>query len=167
MRIIRLYKTAALYSATCDFPVVTFVSGVSLTEHPQKTIYELIGGDATFRALVERHYAQIEADPVLKEMFPDDLEPGKEYQFLFLTQYFGGPTRYAEKRGHPRLRMRHMPFVIDERARDLWLEYMIVAMRDVGIEEPAFSMMKEYFERAASFMINSTSPPPQNSPSEE
>jgi hemoglobin len=119
-----------------------------------KTIYELIGGAPTFERLVDEFYARVEADPLLRPMFPDDLEQGKRWQFLFLSQYFGGPAQYAVERGHPRLRMRHMPFVIDQQARDRWLEHMLVAIDAIGIEEPARSIMREYFERGSAFMIN-------------
>jgi hemoglobin len=87
-------------------------------------------------------------------MFPDDLGPGREYQALFLIQYFGGPRTYLDVRGHPRLRARHMPFVIDQQARDHWLQHMLDAIDDVGVEEPARSVMRQYFERASEFMIN-------------
>ena len=60
------------------------------------TIYELVGGDKTFQKLVDVFYAKVEADDALRAIFPDDLEPGKRWQFLFLTQYFGGPQRYAQ-----------------------------------------------------------------------
>lgn len=118
------------------------------------TIYDLIGGDETIRRLVDVFYARVEADERLRSIFPDDLEPGKEWQYLFLMQYFGGPTRYIEQRGHPRLRMRHMPFVIDRKARDAWLGHMLAAIDEVGITEPARSEMRNYFERASEFMIN-------------
>lgn len=120
----------------------------------QETVYEMVGGEPVFERLVDEFYARVEADPQLRPMFPDDLEPGKRWQFLFLMQFFGGPNRYAEERGHPRLRMRHMPFVIDEAARDRWLEHMLASIDVVGIEEPARGIMREYFERAAAHMIN-------------
>jgi len=122
------------------------------------TIYEFVGGAATFRRLVDEFYARVEADASLRELFPDDLEPGKEYQFLFLSQYFGGPTTYIEQRGHPRLRMRHMPFAIDGQAREAWLGHMLTAIDAVGIEEPARAAMREYFERASEAMINTYRP---------
>lgn len=122
------------------------------------TIYELVGGAATFRRLVDEFYARVEADASLRALFPDDLEPGKEYQFLFLSQYFGGPTTYIEQRGHPRLRMRHMPFAIDGQAREAWLRHMLTAIEVVGIQEPARSAMREYFERASEAMINTYRP---------
>ena len=118
------------------------------------SIYDFAGGDPTFRQLVDVFYAKVEADDLLRTLFPDDLEPGKNWQFLFLTQYFGGPRRYADERGHPRLRMRHMPFAIDRNARERWLHYMLEAVDEVGIDEPARSMMRSYFERASEMMIN-------------
>jgi hemoglobin len=124
----------------------------------ETTIYEQVGGDATFKALVDAFYDRIEQDEMLKAMFPDDLEPGKQWQYLFLSQYFGGPARYIEQRGHPRLRMRHMPFLIDEASKDRWLQYMLAAIDEVGIEEPARSVMREYFERGAAFMVNTVKP---------
>lgn len=120
----------------------------------QPTIYELAGGDAPFRALVERFYARVERDPLLRPMFPADLEPGKQGQFLFIAQYFGGPQRYSAQRGHPRLRMRHAPFVIGQAERDAWLGHMLAAIDEVGFAEPVRGALRGYFERAATFMIN-------------
>src|SRR5688572_33446838 len=112
------------------------------------TVYEMVGGEATFERLVRSFYAKVEADEVLRAIFPDDLEPGKRYQQLFLMQYWGGPTAYIEERGHPRLRMRHYPFPITEDLRNRWVEYMLAAIDEVGIQEPVRSMMREYFDRA-------------------
>ncbi len=128
------------------------------------TIYEYVGGDATFQALVDDFYDRIEQDEVLRAIFPDDLEPGKRWQFLFLTQYFGGPARYSQQRGHPRLRMRHMPYSIDEDARNRWLGHMLDAIDAVGIEEPARSQMREYFERGSAFMTNTVQPEQPENP---
>ncbi|NDJ51617.1 MAG: globin [Chloroflexi bacterium] len=118
------------------------------------SVYEQLGGDPIFQHLVDIFYARVEADPLLRPMFPDDLEPGKEYQFLFLTQYWGGPARYQVERGHPRLRMRHAPFPIDQEARDAWFNHMVAAIDEVGIPEPVRSQMVDYFARGATFMIN-------------
>lgn len=118
------------------------------------SVYDMIGSEEPFRQLVEAFYDKVESDPVLRPMFPDDLEEGKHWQFLFLMQYFGGPTRYMEERGHPRLRMRHFPFSIDQEARDHWLDHMLSSIDEVGIEEPARSVMRQYFERASTFLIN-------------
>ncbi len=124
----------------------------------EMSVYEFVGGAETFRKLVNEFYRRVEADDTLRAMFPDDLAAGKEFQFLFLSQYFGGPTTYIEQRGHPRLRMRHMPFAIDEAARDAWLRHMLAAIDVVQIEEPARSAMREYFERASEAMINTYRP---------
>jgi hemoglobin len=128
-----------------------------MTEH-ELTVYDVVGGDPTFQRLVDVFYAKVEADEDLRAIFPDDLEPGKHWQFLFLTQFFGGPPRYAAERGHPRLRMRHFPFPIDARARNLWLQYMLEAIDEVGIVEPARSFMRDYFERGSAMMINLQGP---------
>lgn len=117
-------------------------------------LYEFVGGDETFQRLVDVFYARVEADADLRAIFPGDLEEGKRYQFLFLTQYWGGPTRYVEERGHPRLRMRHMPYRITPALRDAWVKYMLEAIYEAGIREPALGMMREYFERGATFMVN-------------
>lgn len=118
------------------------------------SVYEMVGGDAPFRILVDRFYDYVEADPELRPMFPDDLAPGREYQFLFLTQFFGGPTRYAGTRGHPRLRMRHGPFAIDRKMRDHWLDHMLRALDETGIVEPAYSIIRDYFVNGSEFLIN-------------
>ena len=125
------------------------------------SVYELVGGDVTFQRLVDIFYSLVEADPELRPMFPDDLEPGKRWQFLFLTQFFGGPARYAAERGHPRLRMRHMPFQIDANARNHWLSHLLTAIDEVGIQEPMRTTMRDYFERGSSFMMNVENPPEQ------
>ncbi len=122
------------------------------------TIYEQVGGEATFRRLVDLFYARIEQDPLLRPLFPPDLEPGKQHQILFLSQYFGGPRHYTEQRGHPRLRLRHMPFAIGQRERDAWVGHMLAAIDEVGIAEPFRSAMRAYFESAGTAMINRIEP---------
>lgn len=118
------------------------------------SVYELVGGDETFQKLIEAFYRRVEADEFLRPMYPDDLEPGKRHLALFLIQFFGGPAHYAEERGHPRLRMRHFPFPIGQQARDHWLRHMLASIDEVGIEEPARTVMRDYFERASTHMIN-------------
>ncbi len=122
--------------------------------HPH-SIYDLAGGDAPFRQLVDVFYRNVEATPILRPMFPANLAAGKEWQFLFLTQYFGGPTRYIEQRGHPRLRMRHGPFVIGQKEADAWLHCMLTAMDEVGFAADVDVAMRTYFTSTARFMINS------------
>jgi hemoglobin len=124
----------------------------------ETTVYELVGGEPTFRRLVDAFYARVEQDPLLRPLFPEDLEPGKRAQYLFLMQYFGGPQIYATERGHPRLRMRHAPFPIGPAERDAWLAHMLAAIDLVGIEEPARSAMRAYFANAATAMMNQHPP---------
>ncbi len=114
-------------------------------------------GDETIKRLVWSFYARVEADVALRAIFPEDLEPGKQWQYLFLVQYFGGPTHYMAERGHPRLRMRHNPYPIDADARDRWLAHMLDAIDAVGITDPARRVMRDYFQRAADFMVNTGS----------
>ena len=132
----------------------TAMSEPLIFDDEQQSLYERVGGDATFRRLVEAFYARIEQDPLLRPLFPPDLGPGREHQFLFLTQYWGGPPRYNVQRGHPRLRMRHAPFAIGPAERDAWVGHMVAAIDEVGIEEPDRSVMIAYFERTATFLIN-------------
>lgn len=120
----------------------------------QISVYEYVGGAEVFRRLVDRFYARVEQDPLLRPLFPADLDPGKEHQYLFLMQYFGGPGEYGQRRGHPRLRMRHAPFLIGQAERDAWLGHMLAAIDEVGIAEPARSIMRGYFENAATAMMN-------------
>jgi hemoglobin len=125
-----------------------------MNEPHEMTVYDFVGGEPTFRRLVDEFYARVEADEVLRPLFPADLEPGKHWQFLFLSQFFGGPQTYAAERGHPRLRMRHNPFPIDGAMREHWLRHMLDAIDTVGIQEPARATMREYFVRASEHMIN-------------
>src|ERR1700680_4789641 len=97
-----------------------------------KTVFELAGGEATFRLLVQRFYAGVAADPLLRAVYPDeDLSGATERLTLFLIQYWGGPTTYSDQRGHPRLRMRHQPFVIGQTERDAWLGQMTAAVDSI------------------------------------
>lgn len=132
------------------------MSQLTFDDSEGQTVYEQVGGDETFRHLVDCFYARIERDDLLRPLFPDDLTQGKERQFLFLTQFWGGPPRYNDLRGHPRLRMRHAPFRIGRAERDAWVGHMLAAIDEVGIAEPAGSQMRAYFENAATFLINSS-----------
>lgn len=120
----------------------------------ETTLFEIMGGEAAIRRLVDIFYAKVEADEVLRAIFPEDLAPGKEYQYLFLIQYWGGIPSYSMERGHPRLRMRHAPYAITPDLRNRWAQYMLEAIDEVGIPEPARGQMREYFEQGATFMIN-------------
>ena len=120
-----------------------------------QSVYESVGGEPFFAALVDTFYSHVAADPILRPMYPDDdLGPAAERLRMFLCQYFGGPSTYSEQRGHPRLRMRHLPFPIDEDARDRWLAAMNSALTAAAAPEPAATMMRDYFQMAAEAMRN-------------
>ncbi|HEX2913458.1 MAG TPA: globin [Chloroflexia bacterium] len=129
----------------------------------QQTVYDMVGGAPTFKRLVDTFYGKIEQDPELRPVFPPDMEEGKEGQYLFLMQYFGGPPIYNQQRGHPRLRMRHMPFEIGRHEADLWLKHMLASVDEVGIQEPARSLMREYFLRFAHTMVTRPDKPAPSS----
>lgn len=117
-------------------------------------MYERAGGEEWFRALVDRFYAGVADDPVLRPMYPDDLTEPKQHLTLFLIQFWGGPQTYSDERGHPRLRMRHFPFRVDEAARDAWLTHMLAAVRSGGLSALDEQQMVTYFQNAAQHMIN-------------
>ena len=120
----------------------------------ETTVYEIVGGQPFFDALVERFYVQVEASPVLRPLYPDDLEPGRRALALFLGQYWGGPTTYSDERGHPRLRLRHAPFAIGPAERDAWHRAMLAALDESDAPKVARELMRDYFEMAATAMIN-------------
>jgi hemoglobin len=117
--------------------------------------YELLGGEPTFRLLVDEFYAGVAEDPLLRPMYPEeDLGPARDRFRLFLIQYWGGPTTYSQERGHPRLRLRHAPFTVDAAARDAWLRHMRHAIDTLGLAPELDQMLWDYMERAAHFMVN-------------
>ena len=117
-------------------------------------MFERVGGQDWFDALVERFYEGVEDDPVLRPIYPEDLGPGKRHLALFLGQYWGGPQTYSEQRGHPRLRARHLPFPIGQTQRDAWVAHMTAAVRAGGLAEEDEEAMLAYFTDAATFLIN-------------
>jgi hemoglobin len=119
------------------------------------TVYEAIGGEATFTRLVDAFYAGVAADPVLRAIYPeDDLGPAAVRLRLFLIQYWGGPTTYSDQRGHPRLRMRHVPFAVDSAARDAWFSHMRAALDTVSLPPTYDDVLWDYFIRAADSLRN-------------
>ena len=118
-------------------------------------MYELAGGEATFRLLVQRFYARVAGDPVLRVVYPEeDLSGATERLTLFLIQYWGGPSTYSEQRGHPRLRLRHAPFAIGQRERDAWLGHMTAAVESLELAPQVAKTLLDYFETASTAMIN-------------
>jgi hemoglobin len=119
------------------------------------TFYDAVGGEPTFRKLVDEFYAGVATDPILRPLYPDeDLGPANERFRLFLIQYWGGPTTYSDQRGHPRLRMRHAPFRVGVAERDAWLHHMHRAVDSLDLPAEQKQQLWEYLERAAHFMVN-------------
>jgi hemoglobin len=119
-----------------------------------QTMYERVGGEAFFVRLVERFYTGVVGDPVLRPLYPDDLLDAQTHLRAFLIQYWGGPRTYSDERGHPRLRMRHAPFVIGEVERDAWLRHMGDALSEAGLDPETEREFREYFEMAAESLVN-------------
>ncbi len=112
-------------------------------------------GEAGFTRLVAAFYRQIPGDDILGPMYPaKDLSGAEERLRLFLMFRFGGSMEYVERRGHPRLRMRHAPFIVDQRARDRWMELMHNAMLEAALPQEAARVLENFFDGTATFMIN-------------
>lgn len=120
-----------------------------------RSVYELAGGEETFRVLVRRFYARVATDPILRAVYPDqDLSGATERLTLFLIQYWGGPATYSDQRGHPRLRLRHQPFAIGQAERDAWLGHMQAAVDSLDLAPAVRKALLDYFETASTAMIN-------------
>ena len=118
------------------------------------SVYDAVGGMPFFVALVDRFYALVAHEIMLRPLYPDDLGPPAEHLALFLAQYWGGPTTYSDGRGHPRLRMRHAPFAIGRRERDRWLAAMMAALDGADLEPELRHRFDDYFTMAADSLIN-------------
>jgi hemoglobin len=123
------------------------------------TLYERVGGEKFFVELVDRFYLGVAGDPLLRPLYPDDLTESSRHLALFLMQYWGGPGTYGEERGHPRLRMRHAPFVVGPAERDAWLRHMLAGLHDLEsasrITPPDAVELRDYLDMAAHSLVNS------------
>ncbi|MFO7301910.1 MAG: globin [Acidobacteriota bacterium] len=125
-----------------------------MTEIDETLVFRQIGEEG-FARLVRAFYAQVPDDDVLGPMYPaDDLEGAEERLRDFLVGRFGGPPRYIERRGHPRLRMRHAPYPIDQRARDRWVQLMTRALDEARLPAESDRILRAFFEATATFMMN-------------
>ena len=123
-------------------------------------MFEAAGGAETFKVLVERFYAGVVSDPLLRPIYPDeDLSSATERLTLFLIQYWGGPDTYSARRGHPRLRLRHQPFAIGQAERDAWLKHMTAAVESLDVSPDVRKALLDYFETTSTAMINRPSQP--------
>ena len=119
-----------------------------------QNIYSVIGEEG-FHRLVRAFYRQVPGDDILGAMYPkDDLEGAEQRLRDFLIFRFGGPQRYLEERGHPRLRMRHAPFPVDQAARDRWMKLMNTALGEAELPEQVVETLRPFFDGVATFMIN-------------
>jgi len=124
------------------------------------TFYEAVGGEETFRRLVHRFYQGVAGDPGLRALYPEeDLSGAEERLRMFLIQYWGGPHTYSERRGHPRLRMRHMPFRIGTAERDAWLRHMRDAVDELDLAPELDAMLWGYLVNAANTLVNAETGP--------
>ncbi len=121
----------------------------------EQTFYDAVGGQEFFIKLVDGFYEGIEADEVLRPMYVDqDLTESKRHLMLFLQQYWGGPNTYQEERGHPRLRMRHFPFAVNDDARDRWLKHMQASLSKMELDEALRDQLWTYLVSAAHSLVN-------------
>ena len=117
-------------------------------------VYELIGEDGV-RRLVGSFYQRVRGDDILSPLYPEQDFAGAEERLRdFLIGRFGGPMRYVERRGHPRLRMRHARFRVDRAARDRWVSLMDSALAEASLHPDATAMLRQFFHDSATFLIN-------------
>lgn len=120
------------------------------------TFYGQVGGHETFSKIIHVFYQGVAADPLLRAMYPEeDLGPAEQRMLMFIEQYWGGPRTYLEERGHPRLRMRHVPFAVTPEARDHWLAAMRQGVDAAGLSPMHEATLWDYLERAAHSLVNS------------
>lgn len=128
-------------------------------EQTATSFYEAVGGAETFRRIIAAFYREVAADEVLRPLYPEeDLGPAERRLRMFLEQYWGGPRTYSDERGHPRLRMRHMPFKVGPIERDAWLRCMRIGVAEIEpeiLDDEHRKALLDYLEMAANSLINS------------
>ena len=128
-----------------------------MEESQKRSPYLQLGGDASVRKLVDRFYDLMDEDSdvtTIRKMHPDDLSESRDKLYEFLSGFLGGPPLYHQNRGHPKLRMRHLPFEIDEQARDQWLSCMNRALEEQTDDTLLLMQLKSSFYKTAHHMIN-------------
>ena len=127
-----------------------------------QTFYDAIGGYPTIAKIVARFYEGVATDEVLRPLYPEeDLAAAEERFTMFLVQYWGGPTTYSERRGHPRLRMRHAPFAVTPRAKEHWLTHFRAGLDEAGLSPEHDAQFWDYVTHAAQFMVNTLEESPE------
>lgn len=127
------------------------------TAPEQTTAFELVGGEARVRELVDRFYDLMDLEPDfagLRALHPPTLDGSRDKFFWFLCGWLGGPDHYIQRFGHPRLRARHLPFPISSNERDQWLQCMAWAMEEVGLSDALRERLLHSFFDTADWMRN-------------
>jgi hemoglobin len=120
----------------------------------ENTIYEALGGGDTVRRLVDAFYPIVQDHPLIGPLFPEDIDPVRDKQYLFLSQFFGGPPLYSEQHGHPMMRARHLPFPITRKHADAWLDCMRRALDLIGIDRDLQEVVLERLSAPAYHFVN-------------
>lgn len=131
------------------------------SDQPEASPFDRIGGESVIRALVDRFYDLMDLEPdyaVLRRVHGPELSQARDRLFWFLCGWMGGPQHYVEQFGHPRLRMRHMPFSIGLAERDQWLACMDQAMRELAVDETLRRQLNGSFFQTADWMRNRANP---------
>jgi hemoglobin len=118
------------------------------------TIYEAVGGDEGIRKIVEAFYPKVQRHPLLAPLFPADITPVMEKQHMFLSQFFGGPSLYSDRYGHPMMRARHLPFPITPQRAEAWLDCMRLALADTDLPEALQEIVLERLSGPAHHFVN-------------
>jgi len=129
--------------------------------NPRPTLYDQVGGDAGVRKLVQRFYDEMDSNPAaaeVRQMHPSDLQSSIDKLYEFLSGWLGGPPLYIQKRGHPRLRRRHMPFAINSDSARQWMLCMTIAVNDTELSAPTRALLLQRFGQVADFMRNRDDP---------
>lgn len=127
------------------------------TSGQESLAFDLIGGEARVRELVDRFYDLMDLEPefaVLRALHPQSLDGSRDKLFWFLCGWLGGPNHFIERFGHPRLRARHLPFEIGTQERDQWMCCMALAMQDIGLDEALQMRLMQAFWQTADWMRN-------------
>jgi len=125
--------------------------------NPNLSIYDNLGGAETLRRLVEAFYPRVVADPLIGPLFPADINPVMEKQYMFLTQFFGGASLYSDTHGHPMMRARHMAFPVTPERAEAWLACMSAALEEIGVDEPLRSFVIQRLSGPAHHFVNTAS----------
>lgn len=125
--------------------------------NPSLSIYENLGGEQALHELVESFYPKVQNDPLLGPLFPQDINSVMDKQYMFLSQFFGGPSLYSDEFGHPMMRARHLPFPITEQHAKAWLHCMGEALTDIGVEEQLRAFVLNRLSGPAHHFVNTDS----------